>query len=724
MSSVGPEIERTPRGLAPRLASLCRSPSATPYARATRSHGLPFCTLHFSFFTLHSSPKCRMQNAKCKMQSAGSRVAPASRYARLALYALLIPLLAFAWWTRVRDLDLEFALHGGGPMLYVYKSADPSSFAKDFPGGVEQFRYSAPMYLYRVAWSALGIAPERLYPAMVAIEVAFMAAAMIALTRGLRPGAPPIVGVVVAAMAVASGARDMSLAALREPFFMGLYHNIAGGLGILGILMALRGRMVLAAGLLGGSFMSHPAMGFTASAFALAPFAVRPRELLQRKHLAAGALFAALVGGWAFGVLGYGSMSGARFPAPLWFDLTRLNCFHLYPVDRGVFTAYHDLIFIPFLSFLVLVAFYLTRSTPLGEVERKVAWGIVGMLALSALGVFFSVVLVSTGLVKLALHRANAVILTVGLVYIVAGLWEELGSATWWRPLVAGIILVSPFLGPPGFPLLFSVMLVLPAWRSVRRGGGLAAAVLAAASVLVVAFYAASGTARPVTASGYTGLEWLLRPVVLCGVIGFSLVLLARRWTRLPLARALAALALAPSAIVWVQGARFDEADAGHPEPATGRARDYKEVQLWARDHTPKTALFMVDPTIYYGWREYSHRSSFGSLREWTYTSWLYNSDFRRCQEGLKRLGEFGLDVKDYLGYTPPLAGFAALSRELRRRYYAESDAWRLGLARRYGVDFFVLEKGRGAVQTGLPVAHENGGFIVLRVPAQPQSSS
>ncbi len=623
-------------------------------------------------------------------------------------WAAIALLLAFVWQKRVRDLRLEIALQGGGPMWYTAKAADPATYAKDFPGGTEQYRFSAPMYVYRFAYSWFGVRPERLLPYYVAFELVFMAAAMVVLLRTVRPQAPPAVAVVLVALVVASGARDVSLASLRLPFFRGLYHNVADGLCILGIAAMLRGRLVLSAALLGGGFASHPALSVSAAAFAFCPFLARPRELFRGRHLAAGAVFLAITLGWAFGVLGVSSVAGGGFPSKLWFDLTRFTCFHMYPVEHGVFTTYHASILVPFLSFSALTAFYLTRGGTLSEVDRKVAQGMLGMGVLVVAGVFFSVVPISPGLVKLALHRASAVVLTVGLAYVVTGLWDELGSGRWWWRLVAAIILASPFLGSVGWPLLFTLLIVASGWRSVKRS----AAGLAAAAVLTVGIHACMGTAAPLTESGYAGLGWLLKPVVLGGVGVLAVGLLGRPF----LGRLLAGIALVPCVVFWVSVDGLDAQDV----PV---ARSYIEAQVWAREHTPRDALFMVDPTIYYGWRDYSLRSSFGSVREWLYSSWLYNSDYRLCQEGLARLGEFRLEASAYFHRSPPFAGFEELTREVRRRYYAASDEWRLALARRYGINFFVFQKRpayRGLPRTALPVAFQNANFLILRASPAP----
>ena len=143
------------------------------------------------------------------------------------------------------------------------------------------------------------------------------------------------------------------------------------------------------------------------------------------------------------------------------------------------------------------------------------------------------------------------------------------------------------------------------------------------------------------------------------------------------------------------------------------RERDYLSAQLWVREHTPANALFMTDPTIYYGWRDFSRRSSFGNLREWLHTSWLYDSNFERYTEGLRRFGEFDIDLQPYLRMRPPDSAQRPLTNELRKRYYAVSDDWRIDLARRNRIDFFVFDRSRMIAPTRLRVVYENANFMI-----------
>ncbi|MBM4032102.1 MAG: hypothetical protein FJ291_09990 [Planctomycetes bacterium] len=778
----------------------------------------------------------------------------------LLAYGLLALFGGFVWWRRARDLDLLYATYGLGPMSYVYKGASPQSFALDFPSGGEGVSKSAAMLVYPFAYHVLGIAPERVWPAFLAFELALTFAVVVALVRTLRPGAPPVVGAIVAALAMASDARDMNFASFRQPCLWASFYNVADALRLLAIVCALRGRPVVAGALLGAAFTAHPTMGLMGALFVLCCLAIRPRELLEKRVLAGGLLFLVIAGAWAACLIRSAPPSAGEFPSRLWFDLTRLFSAHWYPLEAGLLTAKHRAAFLPFLSFLALLGYYLSktphnrtvrrlRAGPLpspegttvgsrrlqppgpglpqdspegttvggrrlqppdpglpqdspegtadargaaarkrllpslrdfgwfwrphpaaeaagnplrslrepgtgepdtGERERRVGAGVVGMLALMALGLAFSAFEISPTLTKLAFHRANDLVLTLGLAYIVAGLWEEVGSGPAWRAIVGGIVLASPFFSypSPGFPLLASVLLVAPACsghgrrtededegrgrgRLKRWTGRLPFLLPAAAGVIAVGIYTATGVAGPATSAAYTGLNWLATKPVLVGHVLFCIAVLVRskvHW----LAQVVLVAGLAAGAVLW-------QLDSPISPGLRIEYRAYKDAQLWARDHTPPDALFMVDPVLFrteagYGWRDYSRRPSFGSVREWLYLSWHYTSDYALCKEGLRRVAEFEVDIALYLGTKSPRGASGNLCYEVWQHYNFEAiDEWRLALARRYNISYFVSRTKESLLEVArrgnisefvsrkladrpasrLPVVYENDCFVI-----------
>ena len=142
----------------------------------------------------------------------------------------------------------------------------------------------------------------------------------------------------------------------------------------------------------------------------------------------------------------------------------------------------------------------------------------------------------------------------------------------------------------------------------------------------------------------------------------------------------------------------------------------YLNAQLWAKDNTVPTALFMVDPTISYGWRDFSQRSSFGNIREWLHTSWLYDSKKNNYEEGLRRSSEFGLSAFDYVHESPPDIGGAKIRKDIGDRFYSYDADWFQKISKKYQIDYLVMKKERITNQLLLPIVFENDFFIIYQL--------
>lgn len=634
---------------------------------------------------------------------------------------LLAALLSFAWWAYTYNLKLVDAWSGFSPVAYVYESFEPQSFARNFPGGVEALDASAFMHLYKIGYAELNLRPELLQPVMIGVEILILALAVAAFVRFLEPESSSLFLLLVVTLVVASWARNMDLARFAQPFFAGQYYNVANALRLLAILAALRGRVVWAAGLLALSFLCHPTMALMGGVFIVAVWMAAPRDRRPGvvRLLGAGLLFAAVAGAWVLLSVQPSALTGGSIPPQWWFALTRLGNFHWYPVNFGVFTTHNEEELVPFLSFCLLLMFYLARRPELRAVDRQVVAGFVAMGALVVAGVAFSVWCPSPLLVKLALHRANDLIVLVGLVYVARGLWREIEEGPPWRTAVALAILASPFLASPGFPLLLSLALVSPSWARVFRARVRAATGdrgdwwVTGASVLVVVLmvvYWATGLAGPWRSGAYTGLAPLLesswRGYLVLGVAAVSVLLwrLSPRW--IPSLSLALLLALAGGFLY-------------HARPLTRPgfdvlARDYLEAQRWAETETPRDALFMPPPSHFYGWRDFSHRSSFGSLREWLHNAWMYNSRGDLFREGMRRFAELGIPLDKYLEYERGISGFVDLAAAVRARYHGFEADWFRRMAGKYGIDYFVLFRKVRKKPLDLPIAFSNGTFLIV----------
>jgi hypothetical protein len=176
-------------------------------------------------------------------------------------------------------------------------------------------------------------------------------------------------------------------------------------------------------------------------------------------------------------------------------------------------------------------------------------------------------------------------------------------------------------------------------------------------------------------------------------------VVVRRRWRRLAIASLLLGMVVATG---WVVAA-FDVWGPGvHPY---GPQTAWEDTQVWARDHTPREALFITPPQIWWlyesDWRVFSERSTVATLSE------LLEAAF----------------APEYVEYWQPrFADVAPGALEHFRgnyfdnkavtaeAFYSLSTADLEALAAKYGADYLVVEKPH---THDLPVAYENGEFVV-----------
>ncbi len=230
-------------------------------------------------------------------------------------------------------------------------------------------------------------------------------------------------------------------------------------------------------------------------------------------------------------------------------------------------------------------------------------------------------------------------------------------------------------------------------------------AILAVAiSAHVIFFFAGDIPISTVGFERYFGLQLLFTPIAF---IALTLLFLARR-RREPL---FAVMAIGLAAVVWTPAVNLFSSNEQR-----AKAEAYLNVQRWARDNSPPKSIFMIDPAHAYGWREFSHRASFGSVREWLYAGWAYNTKAEIYTEGVARFEGFGLKLDDYLALEAeePRRGRSRLVRNLRHHYYRATASWYEEMARQYGIEYYVFDKTYIRSIIPLTVIFENENYLVM----------
>ena len=641
--------------------------------------------------------------------------------------ACLLIAIVLAFALRRPDFNWQIALSGFSAIDWVAHLRFPDRYQLDFLNGMHVYDKSSVMRLYPFLNRAFDIPVETIIPAMISLEMVFMAGASLFFARSLNGVVSPIGACLFALLVVVSPARDLDLSHFGAPFFWGLYYNFADGFRLLGVAFFLRHRPLLGGVMLGLGFSIHPLIALMGVAFVVGFMAVARSGTGIRGPLLGALAFVVISGSWLASAYDLSAIVSSQVDPDVWVRMARAFSYHFFPVDYGLVTLDFQKRLLPLLVLCLLAFHYL----PVVCDDRNLRQGIVGgcavLIALIALGYFISVYLPVPLLVKLALPRASAMLILIVLAIACIGLIVDIERGAAVQRVVALFIAVSPFVYAPGFPLIPATLLILLGRRPDAHDSFLDRRRLVfVALVLVWAIAVVNEGSRYFQIlempaySGYFVNYKYWAPVTVVAValfvfasarsaFGTSSVFGTRlKWVDQKLGVAVVFFLASFLAVGWQKALVPDQ---------TYRAfgSSYLEAQNWARNRTPEQSLFLVDPTIYYGWRDFSERSSFGNLREWLHTSWLYDSRFDRYQEGLRRFGEFGITLDPYLALpVSHLLGFRKLTSDISKRFYELDEKWFLGVQERYGVTHVVMRKDGVARDYPFVRAFENEHFVVF----------
>ncbi|MDP3231122.1 MAG: hypothetical protein Q8N13_24530, partial [Acidovorax sp.] len=582
------------------------------------------------------------------------------------------------WGTHAPNLNWVTALSGFSPIDWVNHHNLPGNFSKDFPSGSQPYDKSLFMYVYRLADSFFALSAERLMSGVILFEMLFMGIASVVFFRALVPSAAPISAFVFAILVVNSGSRSMELAGFGGPFFWGLYYNFADGMRLIALALLLQRRFIAAALLFVLSATTHPIMGVMGGVFALGCFvSVRQKGDLG-KVLSASAVFLLLAGGWWFYHLQNVGVISISVPSETWITFTKAFNYHFYPVANGLLTFDFERRFLPFLALLLLAVFYAFRISMPERTRNGILLGGGLLLLLTLAGLAISHWSDSPGLIRLTLTRASDMLILVSLAVVVAGLLLEVEKGQFVQAALAAGLLLAPFIGPP-VPVAYVLLIVLSQLPLLRpatftRNDKIALALVAAFGIFLLTYYQL-GFVHLDHETIYFGHKqlWLTTLYVGIGVFVADRVR--------PFSGVLRQVGVAVVMVLILSKALYwgGTVNLGPRDKPMGEA--YLSAQLWAKENTAPAALFLVDPTIYYGWRDFSQRSSFGNMREWLHTSWLYDPKKENYEEGLRRAAEFGYSPPDYLNESPPLKGFDKIDAVVGARFYSSDADWFRALA-------------------------------------------
>jgi hypothetical protein len=139
--------------------------------------------------------------------------------------------------------------------------------------------------------------------------------------------------------------------------------------------------------------------------------------------------------------------------------------------------------------------------------------------------------------------------------------------------------------------------------------------------------------------------------------------------------------------------------------------KDWKSLQLWAKDNTPKDAVF-VAPLEMNGFRVFSNRSVFTDWVDGAAMHWKPGFE-AEWVERLKRLGITGMLIKESAPWLCGMGNFADRKPIHRMIYSKMTEADFRRLAADYGVRYVIEDASKNL---SFERAYSNGTFCVYKI--------
>jgi len=621
---------------------------------------------------------------------------------------LVFGAIAAIAWFAARDVVLQTALFGFTPVGMMHPTEFMSNFAADFPNGEGEMMKSLVGRAYLLL-GTLGL-PERLSTmAMIAAEAATMIAGATWLARRTNPHLPFWTALGAAVLVSTSTIASADFARWFHPYFGSVY-NFAFGLGFAALAATLGKRLVLGGVLIGICAAVHPIIAlFLGMAMGLAVLA--NLRAYQIGTILIGILAATVVFGmWYLTAYRGASLAPGSVDGELFTALTRLMSSHWHPIGLDIFGARSWEVLLPFCALIVVFVATLTLGHSSSAVtDRQITVAVAGLFLISLAGLWLSEFSTNPLLIKLALHRASLVLLLLAAIVSVPRLMALAIEGPFVAAVIAAGLLLLPFWRGHGLPVagavLFGFIVALGFAGPVDQRGRI---------IVITALAAVAAVCGALIIAGHAGalsfdILATLGSIATKGFIAAFALMIAARLLQTP---ALAAAAVAIGVAFWAP-----QIDPMRNAETRATAESFLQVQEWARANTPPKSVFMLDPIQSYAWRQYSQRPSFGTLREWLYSGWIYNTRPETMDEGLRRARLLGIDASDF----KPAHGkstqetYDALVAKARSAYAAMDKTAIDRFAADNKISYFVFERARRAGLSDFNVVFENERFAVIK---------
>ena len=619
---------------------------------------------------------------------------------------ILLIIYSITAHTYFGDLDLVNAIAGFSVLETVAQILHPNNFISDYPGGSGFTNKSLLVNLYIPLMNITNLSAQKIQYLMIGFEVIIISLSSIYLLHTLIRNSEInkeiqfIIFFGIVAVITLSSFTGKNLAGFSFSYYHGIFYGFADAARLLAIAFILQRYWVLAAICLCLGFAIHPIKALMAGLFIAGVVSVDWRRSISTKSVLCGIFSITAVTAWVYFVYDIGNPKSNEVLLTKDFAAyTRIFQVHWYPVYAEYFGRFYILRTAPVIAIIGMMCLAIVQVNFKNQLSSRIFAGLVVLVISTLAGLWISYDLTSINLIKICFIRASTLISLLAPFFILLAVsfyWQKKA----WHWVAFYLIFVA--VGFVNIVPLSAHLFVIGScfWFWERRSIHWPIATLAIFTFLIMLIFALLNLEERYPFD--TSLNQLL--VQFIGFILYAFLITVfyfllvnaniwSAWLHRSLsaesARRLCLLSLFTiCALIWSERKWLGSA-------YLSRAGDFKEVQIWAKNNTDPTSLFMVDPCISYGWRDFSHRSSIGTPREWYMTGWLYVTDKDRFSLGIEIGDTLGLNLRPHLSERgePQKIRSAEVCKMAEELYYDPKMEPVDRIAQRYNVDYFVFER-------------------------------
>jgi len=605
-----------------------------------------------------------------------------------------------------QNYDLVSAYKGFGPSDYVNQKLFPQNFERDFLGTLMAGHYdrSIVMKSYYWVWKLFKIPPENFTFAFMLAQSSVFIFSLAKLLEVLYDNKQAILLIILPVLLTQPIAGvDLARFGTGLGSFLDfpLYYGWAYAFAFLAIKFSFQHRYLSMFASLAAVTVCHITMGLLTSVFVGAWYLVNLKLIFKDRFFFSGVVLLLLVAIWHTIqniTVSLSTLSTEQMNVDDWVKMTRIFCYHWYPITMKIFTRLNEHILLFGLAVGLFVMTFRHHDWSISK-NSKILYGMVSIIPLVFISIVSSDVFPIPLVIKIAPHRSSSYLTFFAIIFYLVYISRIIFSSTidTKRILAWAVVMLLLYFDAggalKGLPLTFLGKIVLlfltevlfilhDKYSKTEKVLSLKNNFLFV-TVLALFFYFNQAGVSNVTVAKVA--EYFVFPFAMlgCALIYFS----NNQYRKL----FFAILVLG----VWGR-VGYSIVEKAHKKVDIELATSYMDAQLWAKANTPFNALFVVDPSHAYAWRDFSARSSYGTFRDWGFVGLAYDANLARYVEGKRRSLLFGVNIdaisqEEINNSIGPM--FGKYKKIIRSVYYSMTASDLKEFARQEGVDFFVFNK-------------------------------